>query len=161
MKLLLPFKYALEGILYTIKTERHMRIHIVVATYVLVFAPFFKLSQQSYALLILTIILVMASEMVNTAIERVCNAVTKNFNPLIKAAKDVAAGAVLVCAIGAAVVGFLLFWQPPVLWQIISYLGRTPEYLTIFILSMVISVLFIVIGPSSMASNAKSFIHKD
>ena len=100
IKFFKSFKYALRGILYTIINERNMRVHLVVATYVLIFASFFSLSPQSLGILVLTISAVIALEMVNTAIERVCNIYTTSYHPMIKVAKDVAAGAVLVAAIG-------------------------------------------------------------
>lgn len=161
MKALSSFKYALEGIWHTIKTERHMRIHIVVAVYVLFFAQFFELSAVSYALLYAVTAAVPAAELINTAAERICNAVTKKENPLIKAAKDAAAGAVLVCAAGAVAVGICLFWKPEKIWEIIFNIASTPELITIFILSLIISVLFIVMGPTEMGKNAASYISRD
>ncbi|HHZ06633.1 MAG TPA: diacylglycerol kinase family protein [Clostridiales bacterium] len=146
IKFFKSFKYALRGILYTIINERNMRVHLVVATYVLIFASFFSLSPQSLGILVLTISAVIALEMVNTAIERVCNIYTTSYHPMIKVAKDVAAGAVLVAAIGAVAVGVIIFWQPNTIIGIFSYLWANPPALAALILSLALSVLFIIFG---------------
>jgi len=135
-----------------------MRIHIVIAIYVLYFSHFYDLSVTKLTVLIVVIALVLALELVNTAIERTCDALTKEYSPLIKMAKDVAAGAVLVVSVGAAFVGVLLFWDTGVLWQIVSYLCNSPEYLAIFVLSLLFSTLFIIIGPKGIVDNVHSMV---
>lgn len=103
----------------------------------------------------------MSAELVNTAVEKISDAVTKEYHPLIKLAKDVAAGAVLVTAIFAAVIGVLIFWQPDRLWALVNFLCGEPAVFTLFILTLLIAVLFIVIGPAAMAENAKSLFHRE
>ena len=73
MKFLRGFKYAFKGVLYTINHERNMRIHIVVAAYLLYFVSYYRLSAIKMSLLLIVIALVMSLELVNTAVERVCN----------------------------------------------------------------------------------------
>ena len=155
------FRYAIRGIAAGIKSERHMRIHIVAALYVLALGAFFGLPADRWALLLLTIGSVMSAELVNTAVEKISDAVTKEDHPLIKLAKDVAAGAVLVTAIFAAVIGVLIFWQPDRLWALVNFLCGEPAVFTLFILTLLIAVLFIVIGPAAMAENAKSLFHRE
>ena len=75
---------------------------------------------------------------------------------MIKAAKDMAAGAVLVLSVFAVAVGICLFWQPQKLWEMVTFLCSDPALFTIFILTVVLSLLFVMIGPSGMAENAKS-----
>ena len=155
MRFFRAFKYAVSGIAHCIKTERNIRIHIVVTAYVLVFAAFFELPALHWALLLLTIAAVLAAELLDTAVERVCDYCAKQRHPLIKAAKDMAAGAVLVLSVIAVAVGVCLFWQPQKLWEMVTFLCSDPALFTIFILTVVLSLLFVIIGPSGMAENAK------
>ena len=105
------FAYAFQGIIYCIKNERNMRIHTVAALYVLIFARFFAFSREDYALILLTIGGVMSAEAMNTAVENLADKVSKGPHPLIKAAKDVAAGAVLIMAVISVGVALFLFGQ--------------------------------------------------
>lgn len=155
------FRYAIRGIAAGIKSERNMRIHIVVTIYVLALAAFFGLPAERWALLLLTIGSVMSAELVNTAVEKISDTVTREYHPLIKLAKDVAAGAVLVTAIIAAVIGALIFWQPDKLWALVNFLCGDPAVFTLFILTVLVAILFIVIGPAAMAENAKSLFHRE
>ena len=84
----MSFSYAFQGVFACLERERNMRIHTVIALYVFVFSLFFELSNTQYAVLFLTFALVMAAEMVNTAIERVSDSVTEESNEKIKIAKD-------------------------------------------------------------------------
>lgn len=161
MDFIRSFRYALRGIAAGIRTERNMRIHIVVAIYMVVFAFFFDMTPERWALLLLTIGSVMSAELVNTAVEKISDTVTMEYHPLIKLAKDVAAGAVLVVAIIAAVIGVFLFWQPDKLWNIVSFLCSDPAVFTLFILTVLLSIIFIVIGPGAMADNAKSLFVRE
>ncbi len=158
MSFLKSFFYAFRGIVNCVCDERNMRVHIVIAIYVLYFSHFYDLSITKLALLIAVIALVLALELVNTAIERACDAFTKEKSPLIKFAKDVAAGAVLVSAVASVCIGVLMFWDVQVLWSIISSLCNSPEYLAVFILSLLVSTLFIIIGPKGIVDNIHSMV---
>ena len=103
------FKCAFKGIWDTLKSESHMRFHMVAAFYVVIFSFFYSFSIIQWAILILTMVLVMVLEMVNTCIEKLCNLVADRYEPLVKIAKDISAGAVLISAIGSAVVAVLFF----------------------------------------------------
>lgn len=103
------FSFAIKGLLYCIKNERNMRIHLVVAAVVLAFAVFFKLSRLEFAILILTFGLVVFCEIVNTSIETFINLTSPAYNGLAKIAKDVAAGGVFLMAGVSVVVGLILF----------------------------------------------------
>ncbi|WP_055107426.1 diacylglycerol kinase family protein [Paenibacillus ihumii] len=106
------FRYAAEGIVSALKSERNMKIHLLAAIIVLLAAAYFRLPVRDVALLLIVIGLVIAAELVNTALEAVVDLVSPEWHPLAKAAKDAAAGAVLVTAIIAACVGGLLFYEP-------------------------------------------------
>lgn len=98
---------AIEGILWAVKTQRHMFFHLVAAILVLVGALVLRLTLHEFALLALAITLVLFAELVNTAIEVVVDLVSPEFHPLAQRAKDVAAGAVLLASVGAVVLGYL------------------------------------------------------
>ena len=103
------FNYAVSGIIYTLKTERNMRIHFVISIIVILLSLFFDFSRGELLLLFFTISLVFITEMINTAIERTIDLITEDFHPLARIAKDVAAGGVLIAAINSLIVGYLLF----------------------------------------------------
>ncbi|OEU61961.1 MAG: diacylglycerol kinase [Desulfuromonadales bacterium C00003094] len=101
------FNCAIEGILWTARTQRHLRYHLLVALGVLVAALFFRVSSLEFILLVFGMVLVFFAELLNTAIEVVVDMVSPEYHPLARRAKDVAAGAVLMACIGAAVMGYL------------------------------------------------------
>lgn len=146
-KQLLSFKYALRGIWYTVKTESHMRFHIVIAFYVLLFSSFYNFTAAQQALLILLIAAVMACEALNTCIEEICNLTADRFEPIIKAAKDTAAGAVLILSAAAVAVGIIFFWNTTVIAHIFDFFAHNIFMLVFFTLSLILSVLFVLLGP--------------
>ncbi|MDD4337050.1 MAG: diacylglycerol kinase family protein [Firmicutes bacterium] len=115
------FKYAGIGIVQALKSERNMRIHWIAAIAIGVISILFKLSAEEAAMMALAAAMVITAEMVNTAIEHCVDLVTKEYDSLAAEAKNVAAGAVLVSAVGAVVVGVLIL-GPKVLSSIASRL---------------------------------------
>jgi diacylglycerol kinase (ATP) len=105
------FDYAFQGILYATRTQRNMRIHLVAAALAMFAVLFLRLERAYVALVVLCIVLVIALELVNTAIEAVVDLMTVAHHPLAKIAKDAAAGAVLVASLGAIIVGYLVFYE--------------------------------------------------
>jgi diacylglycerol kinase (ATP) len=105
------FNAAIEGILYTFKSERNMKIHYCLAVAVLIISLFFDLTKVEMLLLTFAISLVVISEMFNTAIEKTIDMITEEYNPLAKIAKDVAAGGVLIATLNSVVVGYILFYD--------------------------------------------------
>lgn len=110
------FRYAIEGIGYGLKTQRNLRVHVICAVLAAGAAAFFHLTPTKWAVLLLTIALVIALELINTAIESVVDLASPDIHPLAKAAKDTAAGAVLVSAIFAVIIGIVLFYAPVLEW---------------------------------------------
>ena len=108
-KLINSFKYAIEGFVSSFKTERNMKIHIMAMIIVIALGLFFKLNKVEWCFIIIAIASVISAELFNTAIETVVDMVSPERNPKAKLAKDIAAGAVLVVAIGAAIIGFIIF----------------------------------------------------
>ena len=103
------FVCALRGILYCICNERNLRIHLVAALYVSIFARLGQLDAGSCALLALCFGVMISAELMNTAIERLGDRASPAFDRLVRDAKDVAAGGVLVCALACVAVGYFLF----------------------------------------------------
>lgn len=103
------FYFAIEGMLYALRTQRNMRIHFSAALLVILAAPFFELTPVELMLLFFAISLVITSEMFNTALEAAVDLVTDEYRELARIAKNVAAGAVLISAINAIIVGCFLF----------------------------------------------------
>jgi diacylglycerol kinase len=108
-KLLKSFACAFEGIAATVKSERNFRIHMVAAIVALIIGIYVELSIPEYIMLLLTVASVLCAELINTAIENTVDMVCgSTISPIAKLAKDAAAGAVLLTAINAVVVGILL-----------------------------------------------------
>jgi diacylglycerol kinase (ATP) len=103
------FNYAIEGVIHVLRTQRNMRIHFAIAVAVLVIAVAVGVSRVELIVLLLSITFVLVSEMINTAIEGTIDAATTSFDPMAKLAKDIAAGAVLISAVNAVAVGYLVF----------------------------------------------------
>lgn len=103
------FGYAFEGIFTCIRNERNIKIHCTVAILVVIAGAVLGITPIEWCICLTLFGLVIALELVNTAIESVVDLVTTERKPLAKTAKDTAAGAVLVAAIMAAIVGLIIF----------------------------------------------------
>lgn len=104
------FRYAFEGIIHCARYERNFKIHLLAMFIVFLAAIWTGLSQVEWFVLIILISLVLALEMINTALERVVDLITNEYHPFAKQAKDLAAGAVLIVAIASAIIGCFIFW---------------------------------------------------
>lgn len=103
------FRYAFEGIFTCIRHERNMKIHCAAAVCVIAAGTVLRIPVRDWITCFMLFGLIMSLEMVNTAVEAVVDMVTEEYKPLAKKAKDVAAGAVLISAIMAAVIGCMIF----------------------------------------------------
>lgn len=103
------FSYAITGIRTAFATQPNVRIHLLIAIIVSAFGYFLGLSTEELIEIILLVGLVLVAEMINTAIEFACNAITTDIHPEIKIAKDVSAGAVLMASIFAVLIGMIIF----------------------------------------------------
>ena len=92
-----------------LRTQRNMRIHFAIAVVVLVLAVAADVTKLELIALLISIAFVLIAEMINTAIEGAIDVATSSFDPMAKLAKDIAAGAVLIAAINAVAVGYLVF----------------------------------------------------
>lgn len=111
----LSFRYAFEGWLYVLRTQRNAWIHAAATIAVVILAFWLDVSLIEWAILILAITIVWMAEFANTALEALVDLVSPEMHPLAKSAKDAAAGAVLVSACGAAAAGLLILGPP--LWE--------------------------------------------
>ncbi len=103
------FRYAIRGIAAVVRSEPNARIHVFAAIVVVVFGLALDLDRGDWIAVCIAISLVWSAECFNTAIEALCDAVTLEHDPRIERAKDVAAGSVLIAAIGAVAVGLFVF----------------------------------------------------
>ncbi len=103
------FHYAWEGICCLWREEKNTRIHMFFTAAVIVAGILLKVKAMEWCILVLTISAVWFAEAINSALERCVDLVTAEKNPLAKAAKDLAAGAVLILAIGSVVIGLVIF----------------------------------------------------
>lgn len=103
------FDNAAEGIVHALRTQRNLWVHFTIAAAVLVAAVGFGASKLELAVLLLAITFVLVAELVNTAVEAAVDVASTAFDPMAKLAKDIAAGAVLISALNAVAIGYLVF----------------------------------------------------
>jgi diacylglycerol kinase len=103
------FLNAFNGIKHAFKSEWNFKIHLCATAAVLAAGVLFSITPVEWCVIVTCCILVLSFELMNTAIENVCDAVSTDFHPVIKIVKDISAGAVLVTAIGSAITGGIVF----------------------------------------------------
>ncbi|WP_186673473.1 diacylglycerol kinase family protein [Sporosarcina sp. BP05] len=108
-KFIQSFVYAWNGICYGIGAERNAKVHVMAAIIVIITGFITGLSKSEWLIIIILICGMLALELMNSAVERVVDLLTTERHILAKQAKDLAAGAVLVYAIGSAIIGLMLF----------------------------------------------------
>jgi len=137
---------AIEGILYVVKHERHMRYHFIIVGIVLLISLFLNLSTFEFVLIAVSITFVLFAEIINTAFETITDMITTEYNPLVKAVKDMAAGAVLIASIGAAAMGYWILSKhifPPIKLSLIL-VKRSSELIAVIALIIVIILVVIL-----------------
>lgn len=135
---------AVEGVLHAVKTQRHMQWHTLASLLVLVLAPRFGVTPGEFALLCLAVALVLIAELINTAVESAVDLACPDYHPLAGAAKDVAAGAVLVAAFAAAAVGWVVLY-PKVAGGASRALGALNDREPVVLVASVLTVLVVVV----------------
>lgn len=124
--------------------------------YVMYFASFYDLTGRDYAVLVLTCAAVIATEIVNTSIEVVIDKVSPGYNIFAMIGKDIAAGAVLFASLGAAAVGFLMFWDIDRFVQIFTYFTSDVIKPLILLATLVLSVIFVMSAKPRRTGNKRS-----
>ena len=138
--------FAGRGVWFCIRHERNFRVHMAVAAYVLLLAPYFSLSRGEWAALLAVVALVLAAEAVNTAVEQVVNPASPRRRTRARVAKDVAAGAVLLCAAGALAAGLFLFLRPEAFAAMQADFLRCPWKPALLAASLPLAVWFVICG---------------
>ncbi|ESQ86760.1 hypothetical protein ABAC460_22175 [Asticcacaulis sp. AC460] len=110
MSRLRSFGYAFQGLIFTLKTQHNAWLHLVATVLVVLAASFLGVDAADWRWLIVAIAMVWVAETFNTAVEYVCDVVSPDYAEAVKRAKDIAAGAVLICAFAAALIGILTLW---------------------------------------------------
>ncbi len=144
--LIKSFHFALRGLKFCILNERNMRIHLAVLAVIFYFAFLFGLTQNEWILLIITSALVIVCEALNTAIEALVNLSTSSYDNVARVAKDVAAGAVLLTAIMAVVVGCILFIRLEKLEALFCLLTGQPVLSLPLVLLLAVGFIFVIFG---------------
>ncbi|WP_145045684.1 diacylglycerol kinase family protein [Paenibacillus xylanexedens] len=112
----LVFRNAAEGIAYGFQTQRNVRVHTGVALIMCAAGFFFGISRTDWMFVLTAIFLVLVTELMNTAVEAAVDLAHPDIHPLAKAAKDTAAGAVLLAAVFAVIIGCVVFFKPVLNW---------------------------------------------
>lgn len=143
------FNFAFEGIIHVLRTQRNLRIHFLIAAGVLVAALAFGVEKLELIALLLAIAFVLIAEMLNSAVEAAVDVASTSFDPLAKLAKDIAAGAVLIAAVNAVAIGYLVFSGQVAerSSEFLDRLSNTPAELTLIALVLTI---FLVIGTKAL-----------
>lgn len=151
------FNFAIEGVVYALRTQRNMRIHVAAAVVALIGALVLHVEGLGVAAIVFAISLVIVTELVNTAVEATVDLATETYDPLAKTAKDVAAGAVLIAATNAVVIAFLVLFAPVqrVMQGGLIWVKAAPAPLTVVALG--ITLLFVI--ALKAASREGSFVH--
>lgn len=123
-----------------------MRIHFIAALAVLLSVLFLQVSPIEFALLALSILFVLFAELINTAVEAMVDLVSPGFHPLAKTAKDTAAGAVLIAACGAGIMGYLILakYILPLYGKVLGMFGTQSDLGTVVAILVVIIVVIII-----------------
>ncbi len=136
------FSAAGRGILLALFSERNVRIHFAAAGYAVAFGAIGQIGAVGFAILALIIGLVIGAEMLNSAIERICDMYTREYDRRVRDIKDISSGAVLVCACISVAVAIVLFTGPETLGRILTFFSNW-LWLTIFLASIPFALIFI------------------
>jgi diacylglycerol kinase (ATP) len=138
------FNFAFEGVIHVLRTQRNMRIHFLLSAGVLIAALAFDVQRMELIALLIAICFVLVSEMINTAVEAAVDVASTAFDPMAKLAKDIAAGAVLISAVNAVAVGYLVFSGEVAdkSSRFLDRLSRAPAEVTL--IALVLTILLVI-----------------
>jgi len=144
-KFLESANYAINGIFHAAKTQPHMRYHLYAAIFVLLLSILLGISLSDFIIIAILVIIVLSAEMLNTAIEATVDILFKEYDRRAKIIKDIAAGAVLITAIGSAIIGYFILFEP---FKNAFYSGLTIAKQTeekIAVIAVVIVLMMVII----------------
>ena len=144
--LLQSFNHAFEGIIHVLRTQRNMRIHFALSFAVLIGCLFLDLTRVEIVALLVAITFVLIAEMMNTALEHAIDIFTTRYDPLAKIAKDVAAGAVLIAAVNALAVAYLIFYDKfaGLPYTVLTKVRKSPIDVTVIAMVLLVVVVIAV-----------------
>lgn len=143
------FNAAIEGIVYTVKSQRNMRLHFLLAIAVILLAIFLNVNKVEVIILVVAISSVLVAEMFNTAVEKIIDLITPDFHQLAQVVKDIAAGCVLLTAVSSVVIGYLIFSEFLMDFHLSSFLLKvrhSPWHITV--LSLILVFVLVVFAKS-------------
>jgi diacylglycerol kinase (ATP) len=138
---------AIEGIIYAARTQRHMRYHFYAALSALVLSLVLNITRNEFILLCMAIVLVLVTEMLNTAIEVTVDMISEEFHPMAKIAKDIGAGVVLIASIGALTLGYLILY-PALMAAVLGghwHPRKAPNDVVAFVSLAVVIILVVIL----------------
>lgn len=139
----MSFKFAVNGIYYTLKNEINFRVQIVVALYVMLYMSYSDIAKTKVAIVFLCFAVVLSAELFNTSIERIVDYFCLEKSQKARIIKDVAAGAVLLSALGAVYVGVTLLWDKYTFISFVSMIIGSTTNIAFAIASVILSLLFV------------------
>lgn len=142
----MSFCHAFYGIQRAIRKEGHLRFHILIGILISMFAYFYGIDRVEWAVLLLSISSVIGAELINTGIERAVDTATSEIKPSAKLAKDAAAGAVLVFAVFAVLIGVCLFGNAERIGATLRLIFLTPKILIPCLVIGVAALIFAIFG---------------
>lgn len=144
--LLQSFNHAFRGLVYAVRHQRNMRIHLAVAVVVLIASILLNLTKLEFVAVLLAVTFVLASELINSAVEAVVDIMTDELDPRAKAAKDLAAGMVLIAAVNALAVAYLVLLDHVVhiSLDLLIAIRRSPTHLTLVAFGVVMAAVIAV-----------------
>lgn len=138
---------AIEGIIYAVKTQRHMQYHLFAALATLVLSLALNVSRIEFILLCMAIVIVLVAEMLNTSIEVTVDMISAKFHPRARIAKDIAAGVVLIASIGALALAYLILY--PALTAMIGrgawHIRKAPDDVVAFVAMTAVVIIVVII----------------
>ncbi|MBQ3432555.1 MAG: diacylglycerol kinase family protein [Clostridia bacterium] len=158
LRFLKGFKYAFKGIFYALHTQKNMRFHATIMAFMFFFLlkyDFFEITRGQFAVLALTCGIVLSLEFVNSSIEAVVDLVSPEYNRLAGIAKDTAAGAVLMSAIAAVVVGLIIMLQPKAFSAMGYYYAEHIGELAAVIVAIILAIIWILFPRKNVKDPAK------
>jgi diacylglycerol kinase (ATP) len=154
------FRYAAEGILHCFRTQKHMQFHFLMLVLVLLSGLLLSLDTRDMLVLLFCISLVIATEMVNTAVETVVDMITQTYHPLAKLAKDVAAGAVLIASVNAVIAGILIFFGSAPVQEIRSQVSaHTPNVTIVLVVGILVLTLTVIMSKLMTGRTNEGILH--
>ena len=139
-------KCAVSGVLKPFRTEANLRFHFMIANLIVIFAYAFGITKTEWAILIITIFSVIIAELINTSVENAVDTATEEYKETAKAAKDIAAGAVLLSAVCSLIIGFILFFNPEKIKAALILIFTTPKLFVLSFVLFAVDILFLIFG---------------